>query len=924
MRKHLSGNFSRSSYARDLLAVLFALAVTACGGGGGGSAAVDPTAPIDAPNDPSGTPNDDPDEPVIVTSAFSCGSAGASLTANAAPASYVLFESGPVRPVAISEDGSRVAVANAPANCLEVFELSEQGFTLSATVMVGLEPVAVAFNGNSEVWVVNHLSDSVSIVALDEQPRVQRTLQVGDEPRDIVFAGPDGNRAFVTASYRGQNHPTFQKDDLLRSGLGRADVWVFEADALDDSLTGGPLTILNLFADSPRALAASPDGATVYAAAFMSGNRSTTLFAEAVQGAKPAPNVSHSGDPAPATGLIVKQQGAAWVDEDGTDWSAQVQLSLPDLDVFTIDADAETPGVVSSTSGVGTTLFNMVVNPESGELYVSNLEALNHIRFEGPGEAATTVRGHIAESRITVVDGSSVTPVHLNPHVDFDVPEKSSYPASVVARSLSQPTALAVSPDGDTLYVAAFGSQKIAAIPTAQLHANNYQPSAAQQVALSGGGPAGIALTADGSRAVVYTRFDNAISLWNTQTGQLIDEQPLFTPEPEQIITGRRFLYDAEESSANGTSACASCHIFGDMDQLAWDLGNPDGDPLQNNNPYVPRSPKTTFFFHPMKGPMTTQTLRGIADSGPQHWRGDRPGRTRQVVNGVEESLEAAAFKEFNPAFVELNGRTAPLPAADMQAFTDFALALTPPPNPVRNLDNSLSVAEARGENIYFTVDNITGTGSCNHCHTLDVLQNQFGTSGRMTFEGMGIAENFKVPHIRNAYLKVGMFGTSGDLNQGGFAGDQIKGFGYLHDGSIASLFDFFSSPTFNFPAPQVSNIEDIVRFSMVFDSNLAPVVGQQVTIHAGSAAQSLARLSLLEARGLVTTPRAECDLMARGWLDGLLTSALLEANGRYRDTSGRRLTPEQLRQALTTGDNRMTFTCLPPGSGRRLALDRI
>ncbi|MEM0954168.1 MAG: hypothetical protein AAGI24_08505, partial [Pseudomonadota bacterium] len=192
------------------MAVLFALTVTACGGGGGGSAAVDPTTPIDAPNDPSGTPNDDPDEPVIVTSAFSCGSAGASLTANAAPASYVLFESGPVRPVAISEDGSRVAVANAPANCLEVFELTEQGFTLSATVMVGLEPVAVAFNGNNEVWVVNHLSDSVSIVALGEQPRVQRTLQVGDEPRDIVFAGTDGNRAFVTASYRGQNHPTFQ------------------------------------------------------------------------------------------------------------------------------------------------------------------------------------------------------------------------------------------------------------------------------------------------------------------------------------------------------------------------------------------------------------------------------------------------------------------------------------------------------------------------------------------------------------------------------------------------------------------------------------------------------------------------------------------------------------------------------------------
>ena len=908
------------------LLLLFSVILTlsACGGGGGGgSASPAPAVPADDTADPSDQPADEPDEPVVITSAFGCGSAGATVTEDAAPGSYALFESGPVRPVAISPDGSRIAVANAPAACLEVYFVSDEGFALDATVMVGLEPVAVAFRDNDEVWVVNHLSDSVSVVSLGEQPRVERTLQVGDEPRDIVFAGENGNRAFITATYRGQNHPSFQKDDLLRPGLGRADVWVYDANDLDESLTGGPLTILNLFADSPRALAASPDGSAVYAAAFMSGNRSTTLLAEAVTGGKPDPEVSHVGEPAPATGLIVKQQGSAWVDEDGTDWSAEVQLSLPDLDVFTIDANAETPGVVQTISGVGTTLFNMAVNPESGELYVSNLEALNHIRFEGPGETATTVRGHIAESRITVVDGSAVTPVHLNPHVDFDVPEKSSYPANVVARSLSQPTALAISPDGDTLYVAAFGSKKVAAIPTAELHSDRYEPSAARQVVLPGGGPAGIVLTEDGSRAIVYTRFDNALTLWNTRAGELLAEQQLFTPESEQIIAGRRFLYDAEESSANGTSACSSCHIFGDMDQLAWDLGNPDGEPLQNNNPYVNRSPKTTFFFHPMKGPMTTQTLRGIADSGPQHWRGDRPGRTRQVVNGVEESLEAAAFKEFNPAFVELNGRTSGLPAADMQAFTDFAMALMPPPNPVRNLDNSLSAAEARGEDIYFNVANITGIGSCNHCHTLDVTQNHFGTSGQMSFEGMGIAENFKVPHIRNAYLKVGMFGTSGNLNQGGFAGDQIKGFGYLHDGSIASLVDFFSSPTFQFPQPRAANIRDVVRFNMVFDSNFAPIVGQQVTLHAGSGASTLARLSLLEARASVMSPRPECDLMARGWLDGLLTSAILEQGGRYRDTSGRRLSPGQLRQLSQEDGNRMTFTCLPPGSGARVALNR-
>ena len=166
----------------------------------------------------------------------------------------------------------------------------------------------------------------------------------------------------------------------------------------------------------------------------------------------------------------------------------------------------------------------------------------------------------------------------------------------------------------------------------------------------------------------------------DTESGPMLAHRTLFSPEPEAVVRGRALLYDARETSANGTSACSSCHIFGDMDQLAWDLGNPDGLLQENPNEYVTRSIKTTINFHPMKGPMTTQTLRGIADSGTQHWRGDRTGQNRQQVNGEMESIEAAAFKEFNPAFVGLVGRSEELGPDQMQDFTDFAMALTPPP----------------------------------------------------------------------------------------------------------------------------------------------------------------------------------------------------------------------------------------------------
>ena len=73
-----------------------------------------------------------------------------------------------------------------------------------------------------------------------------------------------------------------------------------------------------------------------------------------------------------------------------------------------------------------------------------------------------------------------------------------------------------------------------------------------------------------------------------------------------------------------------------------------------------------------------------------------------------------------------------------MQAFTDFALALTPPPNPIRQLDNSLTADQQLGRDIYFQVGDITGLGSCNHCHTLNPGEKQFGTGGLMTFEGAG------------------------------------------------------------------------------------------------------------------------------------------------------------------------------------------
>lgn len=824
---------------------------------------------------------------------------------------FVNFESGQVRPLALSPDGKLLFVANTPANCLEIYSVAGEQLQRVSAVQVGLEPVAVAARNNYEVWVVNHLSDSVSIVDISSAPYVKRTLQVGDEPRDIVFAGTRTSRAFITTAHRGQNHSGFALEDLRKPGIGRADVWVFDGDKLDSfAFSGGkikPTTILSLFTDTPRSLAVSADKKTVYAAGFLSGNKTTVMDEFSVDHQQPLPNTDINGAAAPRLALIIKHNGSAWVDESGKDWSEKVMLSLPDKDVFMIDADADTPKIKRAFSGVGTVLFNMAVNPVTGSIYVSNTEAHNFTRFEGPGSRSTTVRGRTVDNRITVIKNNSVTPVHLNPHIDFSLPIGAPTPADQKAKSIAQPQEIQISNDGSTAYVAAFGSSKIAVIPTRELETNSYQPNSDLQINVPGG-PAGILLNASGSKLYVYSRFDNKISVIDTASRQLVTTKALYNPEPEYIVKGRPFLYDANKTSGNGTGSCSSCHVYGDLDSLAWDLGNPDEgistNPLQ---PSPGNLAPLNGFFHPLKGPMTTQTLRGIADSGPMHWRGDRTGTNPVVVNGQLETQAAAAFKEFNKAFVGLVGREQELSLADMQLFTDYALSIQQPPNPIRNLDNSLTPAQANGKFVYFNKLSDAGFVSCNGCHALNPEKRQFGTEGLMVNSGGVGAQEFKVPHLRGLYQKVGMFGGT-TFQVGGapvFAGDQVRGFGFQHDGNVATIDDFVQgSGAFTFETPQDGF--DVADFLMVYDTNHSPITGQQVSLSASSTLKDISRLKLLIQQAVA----GRCNLEANGFVAGL------NYNGRYvggRFVSDISAVDKKLAQgAFTNLGGAITYTCKP------------
>jgi len=887
--------------------------------------------------------------------------------------SYTLFESGQVRPLAMSPDRRHLFAVNTPDNRLEIFRILAHGLTHTASIPVGLEPVAVAARTDREVWVVNHLSDSVSVVKLDDLDGdaatgyVARTLLVGDEPRDIVFAGPERRRAFITTAHRGQNIPF--DPQLTVEGVGRADVWVFDATALGNNLGGTPLTIVTLFTDTPRALAVTPDGSRVYAAGFHTGNRTSVLADTAVpDGFGPdgvlGPATNFEGKPAPEAAVIVQWNGRHWVDVAGRVRDDLLRLSLPDKDVFVLDATANPPRQVPGANGffrsVGTILYSMAVNPVNGKVYVANTDAKNLARFEGPGTfAGETLRGHLHESDITVLTpGGGVAVRHLNKHIDFDNCCARS-PNAESARSLALPQQMAVTRDGQTLYVAALGSAKVGIFSTSQLENDTFVPDAANHIPVSGGGPTGLVLDEGRQQMYVLTRFDNAISVIDTASKVETEHVQMHNPEPQSIVAGRRFLYDARFSSSHGDSACASCHVFGDFDSLAWDLGNPDEVQEDHPGPFLSTLENLVSggfmepILHPMKGPMTTQSLRGMANHGAMHWRGDRTGShdapSRQPDSGAFD--ERAAFDQFNRGFTDLLGRHALIPQRDMDAFADFIFQVKYPPNPNQPFEGFTSDQE-RGRQLFFSIDCGVPAAcvgqpgcvklTCQGCHRFDPNGNPnsdapgfFGTDGRFSFDFN--PQLFKAPHFRNLYQKIGMFGIA---PHPGFPntdysemGEQVRGFGFLHDGSMDTLFRFHHGPSFqvDFPHNGPDGIplgtegeiqrRQLEQFLLAFPTGQAPVVGQQITLTARSSAAVGARVHLLRRRA----DAGDCDLVAKTRISGDEVGFVYLGANRFASDRRRQppITAAALQSMATDLRRPVTYTCVPTGSGRRVGVDR-
>ena len=818
------------------------------------------------------------------------------------PSAFVNFETAPVHPVAISPDGRTLAVCNLPDGRVELFNLTGSLPSSIGDVPVGVDPVSLRFRTSNELWVANYISRTINIIDVSRRVVVD-TLATRDGPADIQFAGSMNMRAFVSCT----------KENTVQ---------VF------DPLTRQVITNLVIDGDRPKAMALSPDRSKLYVAIFESGNGSTILVGTQPDtrsvlthpsgpygGQQPVPNdgdelrppmnvnlYGHEGS-LPDSLIVKKNAAGRWMDDNQGDWSEFISgtnaalsgripgWDLPDHDLAIIDT--ATFGVTYAT-GLMNICMDVAVNPATRRIAVVGTDGANERRFE-PNLKGTFLRVNVA-----LVDPDTFTKTvrDLNPHLDYSTP---SVPQSVRDLSIGDPRGLVWNASGTRGYVTGMGSRNLIVIGA---EGQRVGPAPIEL----GEGPSGLALDEPRERLYVLNRFSATVSVVDSATMIVLTNIPLFDPTPAAIKIGRKHLYDTRRNSGLGQTACASCHVDARFDRLAWDLGDPRAE--------MGQIPGSGLPIHPMKGPLATITLQDIIVAPelelelPLHWRGDR-----------------ANIESFNITFTDLLAADAQLTTNQMQEFKDFLATITFPPNRFMNLDNSVPTNmplpgffgvdasgkpdrtplpngnAAEGADRFFNESSngrfaLTVGTTCTTCHNHSGGR---GAEGDFVQVERETGRFFRPAQLRSIGERLGMDGMTVNSR---------AGFGLRFDGRSDTLTKFLTDV---FQMTNNQAIADFTAFLLAFPSGVAPAsAGKQFTV-----------------RGPEDYIQISGEIVAHGVKDGLNRSWVYVSDGEtigpivfQSDRNQEQITLPELLD-LASPDNPLTFLVPPPGTGRRLGVDR-
>ncbi len=627
---------------------------------------------------------------------------------------HPLFCSPHFSPIAIS--GDRVFVVNTPSDTVDVID--RQTREIASRINVGIDPVSIAVRPDGkEVWVSNHISDSVSVI--DNDPASVTHLQVVatiqqfdpktrathfDEPVGIAFAGNE--KAYVALSSENEIAVVNVQSRNIEKRL-------------------------SIPAQDPRAIVVRGD--RLFVIPFESNNK-TQLS-------------GGSGDEIDGDLVTFDAWQHSIFHNNVLSIGHVVDIvkhpEVTDRDLFVFDT--KTDELVEVVDTLGTLLYGMTVDSK-GRVFLAQTDARN----DANGRAGT--KKHSLEelenraflNRITRVSFSE--PNVLASGTDEDDDENLTRAASAVGsrkpyvdfidleplppkhpdrdEALATPFAIGVTADDQTLVATAAGSDRLFTVDAES-------GEILGRIAV-GAVPRGVALEeSDGATSAwVYNAVANTVSvvdLSDLSKPRVSDFVALEDPTDRQVKLGRTW-FNSANASTTGTYSCAGCHPDGHTDQLLWVLKTPI---VTGGNQIMPRS---------------TMPIRGLRDTAPFHWDGipgdPYGGNNSANVWGSDEPNSDADKPESAPRHVIDGGLAATMlmhgsetindegkygafSAAERDDMAKFLLAVPYPPAQKRAYTNVVSKRATEGFELFHIKghhDEKPKPNVCGDCHRMPYL----------------------------------------------------------------------------------------------------------------------------------------------------------------------------------------------------------
>lgn len=792
---------------------------------------------------------------------------GTSLLAQART-DYMNVESPQVSPITTMTAFGRtlLLVCNTPDNSLEIWNTDETIAPVAnrfiERVPVGLEPVSVTVAGN-RFWTANFLGDSITAgrLEVDAQNNLHARItasrnlpspvgfQRGDEPMDVACAnlGPNGlggPEVILVSMFSSSSIAMLDANSLLPIGVPAIGPIKAVAPAVGGVQHG---------IKEPRAIRIKRFGNEV------------KVVVLATKGGVTHPDSMHDLDVLIGTVTL-----------NGVDFTAPP----------------------NQLNQLGSTNYNMRF-ASNGELFLVGAEAMNFDAEDKP-KLRNEATGFVKSMLYRVALPPTIYRRDANLAAGQVVVPKAGLP--VEGKPLATLTDLALLESGgvvNKIYVAAMGSDRIGvfSVPSTggiDVATWNRRTIDLPASTLNGGprfGPRGLTILPQTNRLYVLNRMDNSVVVVDTSVDQVLPAQSYalrHDPTPNHVKQGRRFLYDAE-LSGTGFVSCASCHVDGRTDALAWRLG----DSNHGGIPGVPAElPPTPAFITSIMGTgtfdidtpdpdyelamlagqtfdpnvpgdgdpnedkreMVTQSLQGLLNfevgldardlftNAPFHWRGDKP-----------------SVRDFNEAFVTLLGMdnvgdasTGPqgLKDDDMNDFEQFVHSIVYPPNPKQPKDRTYAPGTSAelGLRLFHTVPGPLGGRSCVQCHALPEGSNNRLTVFALDPKVVGFVSLANRQPIESAALR-GLFQKEPLLDDAGVTNPNapiVGHFGLNHNGlqpltmnldpvtgrprlltSINAFVDAFDRTFNQGPAISFTDRVAIKTFVHQMDWGLAPMVGE-------------------------------------------------------------------------------------------------